>query len=94
MIFCITENRNLDLERNPKGKSTPNAVIPSISPQPVGATLQEQHHKEVANKVIPPILPTAGTAATSAPSSARWAGVKKDSLTKEEMEKINNCNPS
>jgi hypothetical protein len=27
-------------------------------------------------------------------ASTRWSGGKKESLTKEEMEKINNCNPS
>jgi hypothetical protein len=30
----------------------------------------------------------------TASSSTRWSGGKKESLTKEEMEKINNCNPS
>lgn len=96
---------NIDLDRNPKGKYlSPNAVFPSVSPQPVVTTLQEHQQKDeasnlVSTKTVTPLgrTLTAGTTATSASSSARWSGnsgVKKETLTKEEMEKINNCNTS
>lgn len=84
---------------------TPNAaVFNSISPQPgiVAAPLQQQliRSKEEV-KISSAKLTATGTSAavsTAAGQSVpgRWpaAAAKKESLTKEEMEKINNCNPS
>lgn len=83
------------MERDSRGKyPNANTVVTSINPQPVVATLQEQYHKGVANKVIPPNMPATVTTTSSASSSTRWPGERKEALTKEQMEGINKCNPS
>lgn len=90
-----------EVERNSRGgnSSTPNAaVFSSISPQPgsVAAPLQQQYRLQDEGKVVAAKVPSAGPAvSTSSAQSVRWpTAAKKESLTKEEMEKINNCNPS
>ncbi|XP_057372757.1 uncharacterized protein LOC130693602 [Daphnia carinata] len=76
----------VEAERNLRTKTS--APITTGNPLPASLALQEQHQEEMKAR-MPKAVAVAPT------SSTRWAtGAKKESLTKEEMEKINNCNPS
>ncbi|KAK4005430.1 hypothetical protein OUZ56_007143 [Daphnia magna] len=80
----------VEAERNLRTKTLAPIVAVSATgnPLPASLTLQEQHQEEMKAR-MPKAVAVAPT------SSNRWAtGAKKESLTKEEMEKINNCNPS
>ena len=80
------------IDRNQRKSLTP---VPTVK-QTI-SSLQEQQHPEVikpVDKITIPTTTASSTAATAAVPSSRWSGAKKESLTKEEMEKINNCNPS
>jgi hypothetical protein len=86
----MTDCPNVDLERNPTRKTLAASAVPaSISSQPIAA-LQAAHQEEAKARVSTGVAKPAMTAS----SSTRWSDGKKESLTKEEMEKINNCNPS
>ena len=86
-VLFITDCPFGDSDRNKK-TSLASAVPTSISPQPVA--LQETHQDEAKARISSGIAKPAMTTT----ASTRWSGGKKESLTKEEMEKINNCNPS
>lgn len=77
-------------EKVAKGKPlTPTSGLSSGS---LG-TLQEQHMRESVKGVQTRSSSGSAAGVAGVPSS-RWSGSKKDGLTKEEMERINNCNPS
>lgn len=87
--FLLSDCLSGDSDQKPNKRTSVTPAVPtSISPaQPVA--LQETHQEE-ATRLSSGVAKPAMTAT----ASTRWVGGKKESLTKEEMEKINNCNPS
>ncbi|KAI9560764.1 hypothetical protein GHT06_011716 [Daphnia sinensis] len=80
----------VEAERNLRTKTLAPVTTGTATgnPLPASLALQEQQQEEMKARM-------SKAAAVAPTSSTRWAtGAKKESLTKEEMEKINNCNPS
>ena len=96
MLLIVIYSPFIKPVRIPKENSSAQKTLPKlVSPLPPVAKLPEQqYHEEIKPKVSTMV---GGASAVPAPAATRWPGVRKESLTKEELEKLespNNCNQS